>query len=91
MIRRLAPAALVPALALLAACGGQEVVVTNDANVVSNDAYANAAFRNDGEVGNEMIPINPMDTGENSVTAAGDAMMGNTPDGMNAAMGNTAN
>jgi hypothetical protein len=89
MPRTLAAAAL-PMFALLAACGGQEITTTNDANVVSNDTYANAAFRNDGEVGNEMIRINPMDTGENSVTAAGDAMMGNTPDGRNAAaMANT--
>ncbi len=90
-MKRILAAAALPAAALLAACGAQEVVTTNDSNVVSNDAYANAAFRNDGEAGNEMIPINPMDTGENSVTAAGDAMMGNTPDGMNAAMANTAN
>ncbi len=90
-MKRILAAATFPALALLAACGAQEVVTTNDSNVVLNDTYANAAFRNDGEVGNEMIPINPMDTGENSVTAAGDAMMGNTPDGMNAAMGNAAN
>ncbi len=89
MTRKLAVA--LPALALLAACGAQEIATTNEGNVILNDTFANSAFRNDGEAGNEMIPINPMDTGENSVTAAGDAMMGNTPDGRNTAMGNTAN
>ncbi len=88
---RILAAATLPAFALLAACGGQEITTTNDSNVVLNDTYANAAFRNDGEVGNEMIAINPMDSGENSVTTAGDAMMGNTPDAMNAQIGNTAN
>ncbi len=90
MSRILAAAAL-PTLALLAACGAQEITMTNDSNVVLNDTYANAAFRNDGEVGNEMIAINPMDNGAESVTTAGDAMMGNTPDAMNATTGNTAN
>ncbi|KQM59870.1 MULTISPECIES: hypothetical protein [unclassified Sphingomonas] len=88
---RFAAAAALPLVALLGACGGQEITTTNDANVVSNDVYANAAFRNDGEVGNEMIAINPMETEANSVTTAGDAMMGNTPDAMNATMGNSAN
>jgi len=88
---RFAAAAALPVLALLGACGGQEITTTNDSNVVSNDVYANAAFRNDGEVGNEMIAINPMETEANSVTTAGDAMMGNTPDAMNATMGNSAN
>ncbi|KQM22851.1 hypothetical protein ASE73_01000 [Sphingomonas sp. Leaf24] len=83
--------ATLPVLALLGACGGQEITTTNDNNVVLNDVYANAAFRNDGEVGNEMIAINPMETEANSVTTAGDAMMGTTPDAMNATMGNSAN
>jgi hypothetical protein len=86
MSRTLAAAAL-PMFALLAACGGQEITTTNDSNVVSNDVYANAAFRNDGELGNEMIRVNPVDTGEN--TPAGNAMMGDTPDGRAAAAGNT--
>lgn len=89
MNHRLALATL-PVLTLLAACGGQEITTSNSSNVVSNDAYANSAFRNDGEVGNEIMPVNAYDTGEDSVTAAGDAMMGNTPDAANAAMGNTA-
>lgn len=76
--------AMLPAFGLLAACGGGEITTTNTSNVVANDTYANAAFRNDDEVGNEMIRINPMDTGEDSVTSAGDAMMGNTDAAMNA-------
>jgi hypothetical protein len=50
---------LVPALApmlLLAACGGaaNDITVTNDANVVLNDAQGNYAFRGDDEMTNEM-------------------------------------
>lgn len=83
--------AVLPALGLLSACGGGEITTTNSANVVANDAYANTAFRNDGEAGNEIMPVGVMDTGEESMTSAGDAMMGNTPDAANATMGNMAN
>jgi hypothetical protein len=47
-----------PLLAMLAACGASnDVTVTNDNNVVLNDAQSNYAFTNDGETpGNEAAP-----------------------------------
>jgi hypothetical protein len=44
------------ALALLSACGGaaNDITVTNDENVVLNDAQDNYAFRGDDEMTNDM-------------------------------------
>ena len=45
----------VPATLLLAACGGEsDITVTNENNVVLNDALENHAFTNDGETTNAM-------------------------------------
>lgn len=73
-MRRLALTA-VPAALLLAACGGgQDIAVTNDNNVVLNDAHANTTFTNDGE-----MPANDpaMANGMEPMNTA-DPMMGNT-------------
>jgi len=78
-MRRFAPIALPAALALAACGGGDDITVTNDNNVVLNDAHANVAFTNDGEMGaNDAMMAN--DTG---MMNAGDPMMANgtTPTG----------
>ena len=51
-MKRLLPLAALPIALLAAACGGSsnDIVVTNDNNVVPNDHLANYAFTNDGEV-----------------------------------------
>ena len=50
-MKRLLIASALPALALLSACGGgNEIVTTNDNNVVLNDAHSNYAFANEGEM-----------------------------------------
>jgi uncharacterized protein YcfL len=51
---------VLPVLALLTACSpSNEVVLTNDNNVVLNDAQASYASTNDGEVpANETAPAN---------------------------------
>jgi hypothetical protein len=48
--------ALIGPLALLGACGGaaNDITVTNDENVVLNDAQDNYAFRGDDEMTNDM-------------------------------------
>lgn len=58
MTRLLLP---LPALALLAACGGGDAITTTAENqVVLNDSQANYAFANDGEgpIANEMADDN---------------------------------
>jgi hypothetical protein len=69
-MKRLLPLAALPVALLAAACGGasNDIVTTNDNNVVLNDLQANYASTNDGEVpadngmaGNMAEPMN--DTG----------------------------
>lgn len=65
-----------PLLALVAACGGgSDIVVTNENNVVLNDAQANYASVNDGEMAaNDMMAVAPTDDqGFASTAAASDA------------------
>ncbi|MHA6722237.1 hypothetical protein [Sphingomonas sp. RS2018] len=71
--------AIVPATLLLAACGGgQDIVVTNENNVLLNDAQANFAVTNDGEMSaNDMAEMNAMDANMmtmNETTPATNAM-----------------
>lgn len=66
-MKRLLTAATLPMLALLGACGGNDISTTNDNNVVLNDSQDNYAFTNDGE-----MPANGSDT-----------MSGSSMDGMN--------
>jgi uncharacterized protein YcfL len=52
--------AILPIAAMLTACGpSNDIVLTNDNNVVLNDAHTNYASVNDGEVpANDMAPAN---------------------------------
>ncbi len=84
-MRRALILAAVPAVLTLSACGGggnQDITLTNDSNVVLNDAQANYAFSNDGEVApNDTAAMNAMEA-VNETDANMAAMANATGNGM---------
>lgn len=78
-MKRLLIASTLPVLALLGACGGgNEITTTNDNNVVLNDAQANYAFTNDGDM-----------TANDAAMMSNDTMNGSMDHSMsNGSMGN---
>ena len=82
-MKRLLIASTLPVLALLGACGGgNDITTTNDNNVVLNDAQANYAFTNDGDMtANDAaaLPADPMNgTGGVSNDATANTTTSNT-------------
>ena len=78
-----------PVLALLGACGpANDIIVTNDSNVVLNDHLANYASVNDGEVptvnGTTGAPVSDMAPGNGSMSN------GTMPSGDGTAMNDTS-
>ncbi|SOB87458.1 hypothetical protein SAMN06297144_2590 [Sphingomonas guangdongensis] len=77
-MKRTALFASLASLSLLAACGGDDIVVTNENNVVLNDAIENYAVTNDGEVAaNDAAPMNATDG--NMMMSNNSAMNGTEP------------